>query len=138
MDDVTGRATASTPRDDANSGVRPPATAWGRAIRRIPILRVLWPAFVNYIFHQSANQAGHVAFSGVLAVFPFVLFLSSAATFMGEPGTAVALAHTLAGYAPPAVAEALLPAIVEALGHRSRFALTLSLVGTLWAASSGA
>ena len=138
MDDVTGRAAASALRDDARPMVPPPTTRWGRAIHRIPILRVLWPAFINYIFHQSANQAGHVAFSGVLAVFPFVLFLSSAATFMGEPGAAVALAHTLAGYAPPAVAEALLPAIVEALGHRSRFALTLSLVGTLWAASSGA
>jgi membrane protein len=107
-------------------------------VAHVPVVRVLWPAFVNYIFHESPNNAGHVAFSGVIAVFPLVLFLSSAANFLGEPQTAVELARTVLGYAPPAVAEALLPAIDEALGHRSRFALGLSLFGTLWAASSGA
>ena len=105
---------------------------------RVPVMNVLWPAFLNYVFHQSANNAGHVAFSGVLALFPFLLFLSSAATFLGEPGTAMELARTVADYAPPAVSDALLPAIEETLGASSRLTLAFAFLGTLWAASSGA
>jgi membrane protein len=130
MDDLSRRP-AGTPSPDQ-------PTAWGRAMRRIPVVRVLWPAFLNYIFHQSPNNAGHVAFSGVLAVFPLVIFLSSTAAFIGEPGTAAELARLLADYAPPAVTEALLPAIEEALRNSNRFTLTVAFLGTLWAASSGA
>jgi membrane protein len=130
MDDLSRHAAGATSTDEP--------TAWGRAMARIPVVSILWPAFLNYIFHQSPNNAGHVAFSGVLAVFPFVLFLSSAAAFIGEPGTAAELARLLGTYAPPAVTEALLPAIEEALGHSNRVTLTVAFVGTLWAASSGA
>lgn len=130
MDDISRRAAGPARANQP--------TAWGRAMRRVPVVRVLWPAFLNYIFHQSPNNAGHVAFSGVLAVFPFVLFISSAATFLGDPGAAIGLARTLMSYAPPAVAEAMLPAIEEALGNSSRITLTFAFLGTLWAASSGA
>jgi len=132
MDDMTRCSGAAAPAS------KDEPTAWGRAMRRIPVVNVLWPAFLNYIFHQSPNNAGHVAFSGVLAIFPLVIFLSSAASFIGEPGTANELARLLASYAPPAVAEALLPAVEEALAHSSRITLTFAFVGTLWAASSGA
>src|SRR3546814_14014824 len=71
-------------------------------------------------------------------MFPFLLFLSAAATFLGEPGTAADLARTITGYAPPAVAEALWPVVDEALGTRNRTLLTVGIVGTPWAASSGA
>ena len=107
-------------------------------LARVPGLAVLGEAALNYVRHESANQAGHVAFSAVLAMFPFLLFLSAAATFLGEPGTAADLAHTITGYAPPVVAEALWPVVDEVLGTRNRTLLTVGIVGTLWAASSGA
>src|SRR5690606_10540472 len=41
-------------------------------------------------------------------------------------------------YAPTAVAEALLPAVEQTLASGNRMVLTIGLLGTLWAASSGA
>lgn len=112
-----------------------------RALRwlfRTPGLRVLALASRNYIRHESGNQAGHVAFSTVVALFPFALFLSAAASFLGEPGAAAELVRTLSEFAPTAVVETLQPVVSEVLETPSRTVLTVGLIGALWAASSGA
>jgi len=124
-----------------NQGPAREPTGWDRVWAggdRVPVLGVLRRAFWNYIVHQSPNNAGHVAFSAVLALFPFLLFLSNASLTLGEPGTALELARMVLDFAPVAVAEALLPPVEEALTSASRTALTIGLLGTLWAASSGA
>ena len=105
---------------------------------RVPGLAVVVQAALNYIRHQSANQAGSVAFSSVVAMFPLLLFLSAAAGFVGEPGAAAGLAKRVVEYAPPVVANALKPVIDEVLNARSRTLLTIGMLATLWAASSGA
>jgi membrane protein len=113
--------------------------SWRRRLRiGLPALKVLWRAAGNYIVHQSANQAGSVAFSSVLAMFPLLLFLSTAAGFVGRPGAAAALANRVIEYAPPVVADALAPAVDEVLGQRSRTLLAIGMLATIWAASSGA
>jgi membrane protein len=109
-----------------------------RQIRdRVPGLRVIVAAAANYIRHQSANQAGSVAFSSVLAMFPLLIFVSAAAAFVGHPGAAAELASRIMEFAPPVVADALKPAIDQVLGHRSRGLLAIGVVATIWTASSG-
>ncbi len=111
---------------------------WLRQVRdRVPGLRVIVAAAANYIRHQSANQAGSVAFSSVLAMFPLLIFVSAAAAFVGQPGTAVELASRIMEFAPPVVADALKPAIDQVLGQRSRALLTIGVLATIWTASSG-
>ena len=47
----------------------------------LPVLGVVLRAMRNYVLHQSANQAGSLAFSSVLAMFPIpTIFIS---TFIG-------------------------------------------------------
>jgi membrane protein len=104
---------------------------------RVPGLRVLVRAVQNYIAHQSANQAGSVAFSAVLAMFPLLIFVSAAAGFFGKPGAAAALAGRVVAYAPPVVANALQPVIDEVLAQRSRALLAIGVLVTIWTASSG-
>lgn len=91
----------------------------------------------NYIAHQSANQAGSVAFSFLIAMFPLLILAASAAGFIGRPGDAVALAGQVLAYAPPAVHDALRPAIEQVLGQRNQALVALGFVATVWAASSG-
>jgi membrane protein len=105
---------------------------------RVPGLRVVLQAALNYVRHQSANQAGSVAFSAVLAMFPLLIFLSAAAGFVGQPGAAAELADRVMEYAPPAVADELIPVIDEVLRQRSRALLAIGMIATIWAASSGA
>ena len=111
------------------------------ALRRVrdavPGLRVLVQAVRNYIAHQSANQAGSVAFSSVLALFPLLVCLSAAAGFIGDPGSAAALAARIIEYAPALVSEALRPVVDHVLSQRNRILLSVGAVFTLWTASSG-
>jgi membrane protein len=119
-------------------GLKDRVLGWLRQVRdRVPGLRVIVAAAANYIRHQSANQAGSVAFSSVLAMFPLLIFVSAAAAFVGQPGTAAELASRIMEFAPPVVADALKPAIDQVLGQRSRALLTIGVLATIWTASSG-
>jgi len=100
-------------------------------------LRVVILAIRNYIVHQSANQAGSLAFSAVLAMFPLLILVSAAAAFIGQPGDAAALAERVMGYAPQVVRDAVQPVIDQVLAQRNQALLTIGLVATLWTASSG-
>jgi membrane protein len=108
-----------------------------RAVMAAPGLGVIVQAIRNYILHQSANQAGSMAFSSVLAMFPLLLLLSATAGYVGQPGDAAALASRVMEYAPPLVRDALQPVIDEVLAQRNQALLTIGLVITLWTASSG-
>jgi membrane protein len=103
----------------------------------VPGLRVLAAATRSYVFHQSANHAGSVAFSFVLAMFPLLILMSAAASYIGQPGDAAALAKRVLEYAPQPVRELVKPAIDQVLAQRSQALLTIGLLATLWIASSG-
>lgn len=114
--------------------------AWrsiGHAAMSTPGLRVVLLAMRNYVMHQSANQAGSLAFSSVLAMFPLLILLSASAGFVGRPGEAAALAERVIGYAPQLVREAMRPVIQQVLAQRSQALLTIGVLATLWTASSG-
>lgn len=103
----------------------------------MPGLRVFVLAVQNYIRHQSANQAGSMAFSAVLASCPLLLFLSATAGYIGQPGTAAELASQILSFTPPAVSDTLRPVVDEVLSQRNRALLTAGVLFTIWAASSG-
>ena len=115
-------------------------TAWSRMrelIMATPGLRVIVLAIRNYVLHQSANQAGSLAFSSVLAMFPLLILLSASAAYVGQPGDAAALADRVMGYAPQLVRDAMQPVIEQVLAQRNQALLTIGVLATLWTASSG-
>jgi len=91
----------------------------------------------RYIEHQSASQAGSIAFSTVIAMFPLLILVSAAAAFLGKPGSAAQLVSRVLDYAPALVQQSIQPVIGEVLGQRSQALLAVGFFGTLWAASSG-
>ncbi|WOI45803.1 YihY/virulence factor BrkB family protein [Acidovorax sp. BLS4] len=103
----------------------------------VPGLPVMALAVRNYILHQSANQAGSMAFSSVLAMFPLLILLSATAAYVGEPGDAAALAQRVLEYAPPVVRDAMQPVIQQVLAQRNQALLAIGFLVTLWTASSG-
>jgi len=109
----------------------------GRAAANLPVVGVLGLAVRNYVLHQSANQAGSLAFSAVLAMFPLLLLLSAAAAYMGQPGDAAALAERVLGYAPQLVRDVMQPVVGQVLAQRNEALLTVGLAITLWTGSSG-
>ena len=105
--------------------------------RRVPGAMLLMRAAQGYVAHQSGSQAGSVAFSWVLAMFPLLAMVSAGAAYIGEPGTMAELVNRVLGYVPKVVGDTLRPAIDQVLGERNRAILALGLFGTVWAASSG-
>ena len=103
----------------------------------LPGVGVVWRAMRNYVLHQSGNQAGSVAFSWLLSMFPLALLLSAAAAFVGRPGDAAQLVLRVVSYAPALVRDVLQPTISEVLGQRSQALVALGLFATVWTASSG-
>ena len=81
--------------------------------------------------HQSANQAGSLAFSSVLAMFPLLILVSASAGFIGNDGDAVALAERVMGFAPQVVRNAMQPVIRQVLAQRNQALLTIGVLATL-------
>jgi len=81
--------------------------------------------------------AGHMAFTAMLSFFPFLIFLTALAGFVGEPQTAQSFIDRVFDLAPDRVGEALHPAVNEVLTTKRGGLLTFSLLGALWIASSG-
>ena len=113
----------------------------GRRLRDIalntPGLRILLLAIRNYVLHQSANQAGSLAFSSLLAMFPLLILLSASAGYIGQPGDAAALVHRVVGYAPQLVRDVMQPVIEQVLAQRNQALVVIGVLVTLWTASSG-
>jgi membrane protein len=103
----------------------------------MPVLGVLVLAVRNYVLHQSANQAGSLAFSAVLAMFPLLILLSATAGYVGEAGNAAALAARVMSYSPQLVRDAMQPVIEQVLAQRNQALLAVGMVATVWTASSG-
>ncbi|HEX2547621.1 MAG TPA: YihY/virulence factor BrkB family protein [Ramlibacter sp.] len=120
--------------------MNPLSNAWRRiraAALATPVLRVVLLAMRNYVMHQSANQAGSLAFSWLLAMFPLLVLVSAAAAFYGGPGEAAALVDRVLGYAPQVVRDAMQPAVQQVLAQRNQALLAIGVLATLWTASSG-
>lgn len=108
-----------------------------KALFAVPGLRVVVRAVQSYISHQSASQAGSVAFSSLLAMFPLLVLVSAIAGYVGKPGDAATLAARVVGYTPPVVRETLQPVVDQVISQRNQALLAIGLLVTLWTASSG-
>ena len=83
------------------------------------------------------DVAGSLTYFGVLAIFPFLLFLVSLAALVIDPAQAQVLIEELSRVAPPAVTD-IIGARLRALGEGgSPELLTVSAVGAIWSASAG-
>lgn len=106
----------------------------GRDVPWKPFLKSVKDEWLN---EDISNIAGALTFYGVLAIFPFLLFLVALASVIIDPSMAQVLVGQLREVAPEAVTQILGERLL-ALGEQTRPGLlTLGAVLALWAASSG-
>jgi membrane protein len=93
-------------------------------------------AMLGFIRNGDALIAGHLAFMGLLTLFPFLIFLVALAGFAGntEAGTMV-VAYILENM-PEDVAIVFEGPLIEVLQEVRGGFLTLGVAGALWTASS--
>lgn len=80
--------------------------------------------------------AGHIAFAGMFALFPFIIFLTTIAGEMGQSAAAQNFVELGLGALPAEVRAAIEPPVREVLSGGRQGLMTLSIIASLWAVSS--
>jgi membrane protein len=101
-----------------------------------------WKEFLKtlkneYTRDKVSDVAGSLTFFGVLALFPFLLFLVSLASVIIDPAQAQVLIKELAQVAPQEVVAIIGDRLQSLAAGNNVGLLTVGAVGAIWAASGG-
>ncbi len=105
-----------------------------RALKRA--FRVLWVATDRFNRNDGSAMAGFIAFSGLLSLFPFLIFAATLTGIMVGSDQSESIIEALFEIAPQHVAQTLEPVVVEVLSEQSERVLTLSALFAIWVASN--
>jgi membrane protein len=108
-----------------------------RAARFWGIFSPAWKAMQRLVLHDGIEIAGSMAFSTLLALFPFLIFLIAFAAFFHVEGEAREAVSLVFGALPQQIASAISRPFSEALSIRSPQLLTIGAIVALWSASNG-
>ncbi|WGF89665.1 YihY/virulence factor BrkB family protein [Marinivivus vitaminiproducens] len=104
-------------------------------------LRLTSKFLTDIVVHFSSDGgtvlAGYIAFSGLLALFPFLIVLTITAGYLGQSEGASQAVQELFAVLPPEVGSVLRPAVNEVVTQPPTGLLGASVLGAIWAASSG-
>ncbi len=100
------------------------------------LLHSFYKAGYNTVYHDGIEHAGYLAFLGLIALFPFMVFVVALAGFLGQGEAGAKFIHELVAQLPPGIVPALMPRITEIVSGPPQGLLTISILGAIWTASS--
>jgi membrane protein len=104
-------------------------------------LNAVWSVFLEAQFRLWADEAlplaGNIAFRTILAAFPFLIFVTSLAGWLGSVGLAEATVSFVLEMAPTEVVDPLTPQVRTVLAEARGGLVGVGLLLTLWAALGG-
>lgn len=105
--------------------------------KRLRPFRPLTLAFRRLVAHDGIEIAGFIAYTGLVSLFPFAIFLFALAGFIGDTSTAARVMNAAFEQLPPEVARTIAPIINDIFKQPQPGLMTLGIIGTLWVTSSG-
>jgi membrane protein len=100
-------------------------------------VKITWRAIVHLVDDGGMTFAGHIAFMSLFSLFPFLIFLTTLAAQIGQSLAAREFIQFALDALPKEVAQAMRPAIEQVISTPSTSLMTISIVASLWAVSSG-
>jgi membrane protein len=100
------------------------------------LLYAIREAAVLTVNHDGIEHAGYLAFLGLLALFPFLVFLVAVIGVIGQGSAGAEFINSVLYTLPAHVSGALAPRIQEIISGPPQGLLTISILGTIWTASS--
>ncbi len=104
---------------------------------KLPLWQVFRLALKKFGDDDGFPLAGNIAFSTILSFFPFLIFVVATAGFLGNEQLAADAVSYLLQTMPTNMAEPLAREIETLLLAKRDGLLTISVLGTIWTASSG-
>ena len=112
-----------------------------RQFARASGLRQIWvvgrEAVQRLISDEAFSLAGNIAFRAILSIFPFLIFLTSLAGFVGTPNLANEAVTFLLDIAPKEIVKGIAPEIRSLLTVIRPDLMSLGVLLTIWTASGG-
>ncbi|TVQ36120.1 MAG: YihY/virulence factor BrkB family protein [Geminicoccaceae bacterium] len=105
--------------------------------RKLGLIGRVTAAFNGFNDNHQAIHAGHIAFVALLSLFPFLIVIVASAGLVGTTEAAREVVALALEQVPHDVGAVLGPVAIEVIDAPRRGALTIGLVGALWAASTG-
>lgn len=103
--------------------------------------RYSWRIFYNAVSHYFRDSgsafASHVALSGLMALFPFLIFATSLASFVGARAYTQQSVNALLKMLPDAIAAPIVKEVINVMTIQRSGLLTISVIGTAYFASNG-
>jgi len=100
------------------------------------ILASFYQAGVNMVDHDGVENADYLAFLGLLALFPFLVFVVALAGCIAGGHSGIQFIRLVLAQLPPDMVQALTPRITEIISGPPQGLLTVSVLGALWTSSS--
>lgn len=100
------------------------------------IAALIWDALRRFERDDGWAIASHVALSGLLAIFPFLIFVTALAAFLGAGAVSGNIIHLIFDTWPSGVAMPLATEVQKVLTTPRGGVLTIGVLLTLWVSSS--
>lgn len=104
-----------------------------RAMRSVRYTRV---ALGRFAHDDATKLAGHIAFTALFSLFPFLIVLIALAGLLGQNEGAHALVYTLLDYLPTDIVAVLRPPVDNIINGAGGGVITIGLVTSLWTAAN--
>ncbi len=101
------------------------------------MFRIAGRAVMRYGRHDGSAMAGYIAYTSLLAVFPFLIFASALAGNMIGAEQSDKVIDYLFQLLPEHIALTIQPVAREVLSQPGGGVVTLSAIGAIWVASTG-
>jgi membrane protein len=104
-------------------------------------IRMIWKVVFDAIWHFTEDDgwamASHVALSALLAIFPFLIFGTTLATFLGADQFAETAVHLIFDTWPETIAKPISKEVIAVLTIPRSGLLTVSVLAAFYFASNG-
>lgn len=107
-----------------------------RRLRDTRPVRYTRVAVGRFLRDDATKLAGHVAFTALLSLFPFLIVLIALAGLLGQNDGAHALIYTLLDYLPTDIVAVLRPPVENIINGAGGGVITIGLVTALWTAAN--
>lgn len=99
-------------------------------------LFIIYKALERTILHDGVEHAGYMSFMVLLSIFPFLVFFVAFTGFLGASQLGEQFISFVVNNLPENAIESIQPRIVQIASTPPQSILTLSILGTIWTASS--